>query len=304
MKKIILSILGIGAFLSAYSQTQQGAFGFELGLRGAPASNWLLNSNTSSGGTQNQSPAFSYNYGLSVTFDFSDHVALESNVLLGTITQGYNGKFGSNEYVPYDDQVTGQIAGESYKSKTTVNVLGIPLLLRLGSGNGAYVEVGGEYQMIQKATYSETYTAGPPTAQNWSNVDVTPAFASSNIQGVLGFGDDFQIGSTGLNIVTDLRFYYGFTDLQGVDGHGQDMNTTLKTNGGPGFVVPGYQTGAGNVNGLYTINYGGTGAPYYTSQKPTHSAGVSFSIGLYYYLPITVSKGGRTACKHPPRVRS
>lgn len=289
MKKIILGIFGIGLFATAHAQTQ-GAFGFELGLRGAAASNWLFNSNVSGGGsTQNYAPAFSYNYGLDITFDFSDHVAVEANLLFGTITQGYNGQFGSNEYIPLDP-LQDIVSGEKYVSKTQLNVMAIPLLLRMGSGNGAYVEIGPEYQIVQGALFTETFTGGPANAINYSNVNVAPAFATSNIQGVLGFGDDFQIGSSGLNIITNLRFYYGFTDLKGVDGHGQNMNSS-------------FPDGTAN-NQLYTYPYGGTGAPYYASYKPTHSAGVSFSIGAYYYLPITTSKGGRHACKHPPKVRS
>jgi hypothetical protein len=70
----------------------------------------------------------------------------------------------------------------------------------------------------------------------------------------------------------------------GTDGFGQNMNQTLPD---------------GSSNNLYA------GAkPYYAGYKATHLATASFSLGIYYYIPVTTSRGGRTACKHAPTVHS
>lgn len=287
MKKILLSILSVGVFISTYGQTADGGgLGIEVGFRGAAASNWLFNKNVSDAGTQSYAAAFSYNYGFDAALDINEHVAIEANLLFGTMTQGYNGKFGTNEYIPEGEPVQ---PNESYTSSNQLTYMGIPLLFRFGSGNGAYIELGPEYQIINGATYKANYSGQPAGTPSSISGSVSSAFATSNIQGILGFGDDFQIGSTGLNIITNLRFYYGFTDLKGVDGLGQNMATTLPN-------------GSSN-DALYKTPYGGTSSPYYSGYQPTHSAGVSFSIGLYYYFGLTKNNGGRHMCKHAPKVR-
>lgn len=291
MKKILLNVLALGLFVSGFGQSEGGGPGFEFGLRGAAASNWLFNANVSNaGGDMNYAPAFSYNFGLHIAYNFSDKIALEVTPYIGTIDQGYKGTFSSGEYVPEGPFVQ---ANETYTSNNVVKITGIPLLLRAGSGNGAYVEIGPEYDIVNSATYTANYSGQPAISPSSVTGDASPYFAKSSIMGVLGFGDDFQIGSSGLNIVTCLRFYYGFTDLIGVDGLGQNLNQN-NLDGTPN-------------NAIYKNPYPATSAsnpPYYASYKPTHAAGASFTLGAYYYIPVTTSKGGRHACKHPPRVRS
>jgi hypothetical protein len=298
MKKVILSILAIGAFLPSFGQvgTQSGAFGFEIGVRGAVASDWFFNQNVQSeGNEQNYAPLVSYNYGLHVAFNFSEKFALECNALFGTMTQGYSGTFAQGSLPPGfgSSPGNGNPGGggwpyadkETYTSNNKLNVIEIPILARLGSGNGAYIEIGPEYDIVQGATYTASYSGQSPISPASASYSVASAFATSVIQGVLGFGNDFQIGSTGLNIITNLRFSYDFTDLMGADGFGQNMNQTLPD---------------GSSNALYAKSTG----PYYSGYKATHLASASFSLGLYYYIPITTSRGGRTACKHAPKVHS
>jgi hypothetical protein len=287
MKKFLLSILSIGLFTATYAQDQQGGgLGLEFGLRGAPASSWLFNQNVSNAGeSQNYAAAFSYNYGLDFAFDISGKCAIEVDLLLGTLTQGYNGKFSNagfyvNTPVAFPDNTYAN--GESYTSKNTLKTMDIPLLFRFGSGNGAYIEIGPQYDIVQGATYTASYTGQNPGTASSANYSTAGEFGTSNIEGVLGFGDDFQIGASGFNIITNLRFSYGFTDLVGADGLGQGLEKS------PG----------GSDNVLYSGSN-----PYYAGYKPTHSATVSFSIGVYYYIGLVQSKGGRHACKHTPKAK-
>jgi hypothetical protein len=300
MKKLLIT-----AFTLCSSALILNAQGFEIGVRGAAASNWLFNSNVDAGGTSSYQAAFSYNYGLQVAYNFSEKVAVEVNLLMGNITQGYSGKFGTTEWLEYQPNnpstYNGHLGsawpqqavnnGETYTASNQVNVTAIPVLFRFSSTSGSYFEIGPEYQMVSSVSYSATYSNGYPAPlapNNYSNYNVTAAWATYNIQGVIGFGNDFQIGQSGWNIITDIRFYYGFTDLQGNDAHGQYLNKTLPD---------------GSANQLYTANYGGTTAPYYASYKPTHSAGASFNLGIYYFIPIG-NTSGRGKCKHAPSVKS
>lgn len=299
MKKLLITSIVLCS--SLFIVRAQGGAGFEVGVRGAAASNWLFNSNVDAGGTSSYQAAFSYNYGLHIAYNFSEKAAIEVNLLMGNITQGYSGKFGTTEwleYQPSNPSTFNTLAqpinnGESYTAVNQVNVTAIPVLFRFGSGSGSYVEIGPEYQMVSSANYSATYSNGYPAPlqpHNYSNQDVTAAWATYNIQGVLGFGNDFQIGQSGWNIITDIRFYYGFTDLQGNDAHGQYLAQTLPD---------------GSANKLYSTSapYGGTNAPYYPGYKPTHSAGASFNIGIYYFIPIG-NTSGHGKCKHAPSVKS
>ena len=274
VKKCILSLVVCGIVISSFAQSVGGS-GFEIGIRGAAASNWLFNASVASTGQQDYSAALSYNYGIDMAYDFSERFALEVNLLIGNTTQGYNGTFDENGTLPYNNEA--YIATESFNAKTQLNLIGIPILMRFGSGNGAYIELGTEIQIITSATYSISFTDVPSNAASYSG-SVKNAFAPNSVSGVLGFGDDFQLGSSGLNIITDLRFYYDLTDMRGVDGFGQNLNVNID----------------GYPNTLYTAPYGSTGKPYYAGYKPTKEAGASFSIGLYYFF-------GGGGDKHPSR---
>ncbi len=307
MKKLLMTSIAVfSSFFLLHAQSD-GA-GFEFGVRGAVASNWLFNSNTDQGGMSSLAAAVSYNYGVQVAYNFNEKCAIEVNLLMGTITQGYTSKFGTNDYLEYQPNnpsspnpnmnPLGSLWSqqpiknqETSTSSVTLNVTGIPVLFRFGSGTGSYFEIGPEYQMINGATYTVNYSNGypPPSAPvNYSNYNVSGAWAKSNIQGVIGFGNDFQIGESGWNIITDIRFYYGLTDLIGCDAHGQYFSPSLPN---------------GSTNELYTANYPNNSGPFYSGYKRTNSAGASFNLGIYYFIPLG-STSGHGRCKHAPSVKS
>jgi len=276
MKKILFGIASIGVFISFNANAQGNGLGVEMGFRGAAASSWLFNSNVSAAGNgQNYAAAFSYNYGVDFAFDISSRCAIEADVLLGTLSQGYSGKFQDNELYfsePIASPPYYQATNESYTAKSQLNIVGIPVLFRFGSGNGAYFEIGPEYDIVNDANYTANFTGQGPLSPPSVSYNTKQSYAPSNIQGVIGFGDDFQIGTSGVNIITNLRFSYGLTDVKGTDGLGQDMNTSYN----------------GGQNVLYT-SYGGQPS-YYASYKPTHTATASFSIGVYYFFGINGSQ--------------
>jgi len=279
MKKVLLGFLSIGFFTTLNVQAQSGnGLGVEFGFRGAAVSSWLFNTNVSNqGNSQNYAAAFSYNYGVDFAFDFSSRCAIEADVLVGTMTQAYSGKF-QDDGLYYSEPQTSSalgysyINGESYTAKSVLNMVGIPILFRFGSGNGAYVEIGPEYDIVNGANYSANFTGQSAFSPASVNYDTKQQYAPSSIQGVLGFGDDFQIGNSGVNIITNLRFSYAFTDLKGTDGMGQSLNQNYN----------------GGSNVLYT-SYLGQPA-YYSSYKPTHMATASFNIGVYYFFGINGSQ--------------
>ena len=245
MKKTTLLLSGIIFFFSARAQS------FEIGARYLAVSNWFFNQNVSNAGaSDNYAAAYSYSYGAHIAYNFTDHTGLEADVMLGTNSQSYTGSFDNSGLLP-DGGV--YVAGESYKSTSTLNITQVPLFFRFLSGNGAYWELGPELSLVKNATYTATYKGGPTASSNYGT---TQYFTGSYFSAVLGFGNNIRLYHT-LFFNINLRFSYNFTDIKGVDGLGQNLDN----------------------NDLYSGN-----PPYYNSYKPTHAASAAFGLGLIYRI--------------------
>ncbi len=257
MKKHIatLSVLAVSFFAQAQS--------IELGLRGGVDSFWLLNSNTSSAGnTENKTISVSYNGGLHLAFDITDNIGIETNLMYAALSQTYSGSFSNSGVLPDGNLY---LKNQSYTSKTALTVTQIPILACIETNSGSFVELGIEYDMINGANYSASYSN--PTynpAYSTSNY-----FAKSNIAGVFGFGGKYSVTDY-VFILTDFRVTYGFTDIKGVDGLGQDYSSS----------------------------------PYYATYKPTTAVNASLNVGVFYLIP--ANKGYKIGhkCKGAPKVRS
>ncbi|MGP8217264.1 MAG: hypothetical protein ACLQQ4_16980 [Bacteroidia bacterium] len=250
MKKPFVLLLCIAFFSQVRAQS------FELGGRYLAVSNWFFNSNVSnSGGTtssvaEDYSATYSSSYGLHIAYNFNEHTGLETNILFASLSQDYNGNFPAQSGVlpvPVDGQTVIYSANETYKSSTTITALQIPIFFRFLSGNGAYAEIGPEYDVLSDATYNASYLSGP--------VDVKSYYPSGYIAGVLAFGNNVRIThSFFFNI--NLRISYDFTDLKGVDALGQNLSDNIL-----------YQQSSG---------------PFYGSYSATHQFSVAFGVGLFY----------------------
>jgi hypothetical protein len=251
MKKTFTLLFSIAFFTFVQAQS------FEIGGRYLATSNWFFNSNvTNSGGSesvtaQNYSAVYSSTYGLHLAYNFNEHTGLEANLLMATLSQSYNGNFPTDKggYLPDNGMV--YYASETFKSEVTVNALQIPIFFRFLSGNGAYVELGPEVDIITDANYSATYKGGPSTS---FSSDVGQYYANDMICGVLSFGNNIRIShSFFFNI--NLRFSYDFTDMKGVDALGQNMKD----------------------DALYSGSN-----PFYSKYQTTNAVSASFGVGLLY----------------------
>ena len=122
-----------------------------------------------------------------------------------------------------------------------LNVTQIPLLLKLKSENGAYLEVGAQVNSISKATYSFDYTDSDLFDYS---ADETTNYAKSYTSAVLGFGANVRlVKAIPLSLNLGLRLQYGFTDAKGVDALNNRLNNSLiyptyqKTNAVSGGLV-------------------------------------------------------------------
>jgi Outer membrane protein beta-barrel domain len=245
--KFIFALILFSIF-SLYTSAQS----FELGLRGGAGNTWLFNNNVSNAGSeQNYALSFSYNYGLFLGYDINHRYTLELDVLSEIFTQKYSGKFIDTGMLP---QGTYYVPGETYKSQTQLNIIAIPLLLHYNTRSGFNIELGPEYQAVNGAIYSSTYSNPLSNA----SYDVASAFAKSDMLIVLGFGWNLKLARSNFHPFINIRFTYGLSDLDGVDAFGQDLANN-------------------NTGKLYSGVH-----PYYPGYQATHSLEGSLNMGLFY----------------------
>lgn len=255
MKKHFTTILLSVACITTQAQ-------IELGARGGASTFWLLNSSTSTAApSQNLTLSLSYNFGLHLAYDFTDQVGLETNFLYASLSQTYSGSFSKTGLLPDGNPY---VNGQSYTSKNLLTAYQIPFLGCFETPSGSFVEVGIEYDMIQSANYSGSFSS--PSYN--PSFNAANNFAKSNILGVFGFGGKYSLNDY-VFLITDFRVTYGFTDLQGVDGVGQAYSSS-----------------------------------YYTSIKPTNTLTGSFNIGIFYLIPVVPTYQVGHKCKGSPKVRS
>lgn len=263
MKKVLLFIPLLAASLTASAQY------VEVGLRGGLDSFWLLNSNTSiAHNSETKAISLSYDGGVHLAYDITDNIGIEANVMYAQLNQAYRGSFSSSGMLPDESIYTN---GESYTSKTTLTATQIPLMLCLETNSGSFIELGAQYDMINGANYTGTFDypsnmQPPSTTKTYS---VANNFVKSYFSGVFGVGGKYYLNNN-FCLYTDFRVTYAFNDVRGVDGVGQDYNSS----------------------------------PYYQTTKPTTAVNASFNLGFIYM--ILANKGYKVGhrCKGTPQVRS
>ena len=220
MKKIILSTL----VLTTLNLNAQ--ISIDGGIKGSYNSTWLFNKNISDqGAEQDYAMAWGSNYGLGASVYFGA-IGLGVDFLRGTHTGGYSGDF----------------LGK-YSSNVELNVTQIPLLLKFKSENGAYIELGAQVNSISKATYTFDY-ADSDIFDGTSNV--TSNYSKSFTSAILGFGANVKLSkSIPLAFNAGIRLQYGFSDAEGVDALGFNLDNSVlyptyeKTNAVSGGIMVG-----------------------------------------------------------------
>ena len=203
MKKIILTAL----LFTAVNLTAQ--ISIDGGVKGSYNSTWLFNKNISDQGTsQDYALGWGYNFGGGATVYYGP-IGFGVEFLTGSHTGGYAGDF----------------LGK-YTSNVKLNVTQIPLLLKLKSENGAYLELGAQVNSISKATYNRDFTDND-LFDATDNI-VTSDYAKSFTSAVLGFGANVRlVKAIPLSLNVGLRLQYGFTDAKGVDALGTSLENTV-----------------------------------------------------------------------------
>lgn len=166
---------------------------FRMGVKGAFYSTWLFNTNIADQlEAVDYTATFSPSFGATTALFLTDNLAISLDVLYAANNQ---------KLEPAD--------GNAYKHITRVKYLDLPLLLKIVSDGGAYVEIGPQFSLLMGA--NEDHTSNPSSLVDYTKKDVKNDFSSFGIAPVLGFGVDVQANDN-LFVNIGLRFGYGIND--------------------------------------------------------------------------------------------
>jgi len=222
MKKISLLVIASAISVSTFAQEaakKEKVNTFEIHAKGLANSTWLFNNNISNtGDSQDYDMGWGFNYGLGFTAYFGN-VGFGIEGLMGNHKAAFTGKL--------ETKVGGVVLNTTdYTSSINLSTIQVPLMFKLKSTGGAYLEVGAQYNMISAADYKRT--GNYMNADTAISASVTKNFASSYFSGVLGFGAAIPFGEESpMAILVGMRLQYSFTDLKGVDALGQDLSDSF-----------------------------------------------------------------------------
>ncbi len=206
MKKLVVLSLFVLVALGLNAQS------FYFGGSFTGKSTWLLNKAVfDRGASQDIGASFGNDFGIVGGVNFNESTGLEINFLFNKFSQ---------KYVGTEDTWAG-ILGD-YTSQSIYKSFDIPILFKTG-GEGAYFEIGPVLSFINAATYERDYDNALLTdVEKGDNVSY---YNGTNFGAIMGFGGNINV-SDNLKITLGLRFYYGITDIGGVNAFGWDVKTT------------------------------------------------------------------------------
>lgn len=189
MKKISIALLLTLSIVAAKAQD------FRIGAKGFFNSTWLFNNNISDAGDNiDYASTFGASFGVTSILYFNQNVGVSLDVL----------------YASNNQKLEGKLLGTDYESTVKVKYIDIPILLRMSSEGGAYVEIGPQISLLAGAKEDFAFSPSVP-GLDYTDRDVKKYFNSIGLAPVLGFGVDVQ-ASDNMFINIGLRFGYGVTD--------------------------------------------------------------------------------------------
>lgn len=219
MKKILLLLIASLFYTTSFSQSFYIDFGAKFMVGPSYLTNFDLMDNHDRYSFNYAS--FGYGGGFKLALDFTENVALVSEVIYSIQGQKY-------------DMTDSTLAGGSidYEKQLTYKSIQIPIMIRYNSEIMSYVEAGYVFSMLSE--FTETLD-GPNKDQGTS--DISSHF-SPKIGGlVLGFGR-YIIGQDNFGVSAGLRFRYDLDDLlsntetkyDNAPNYGLDSDVTSSTN--------------------------------------------------------------------------
>jgi len=211
------------------SSSLQSQIFFDLGLKGGFGGNLLINSNVFDDEdlTSKFSTAYTIGGKLGLNFTVDSGLALEAHY--------------SGANMNYDYLVPDLAGGEDTRTRElTTNSVDL-LVLYKKTGLGQYVEIGGQYSVMNKANLDDR-NAG------LESLDILPGLDKNRLSAVIGFGSniaggDMSLVSLGLRVKYDLNDLFANEDTQLL--YGQNYTDYQSTNPLTAFLVLEFNQGIG-----------------------------------------------------------
>ncbi len=219
MKKIIL--LGAATMFATSSFAYTPGDGdkkntLEIQGKGLANSSFLFNKNISDAAAdQDYAAGWSFNYGLGVSMYFGN-VGFGIEGLLGNQLGAYAGTVVKKDSL-------GNPTSKNYSSTVNLKVTEIPILFKLKSDIGGYLEIGPQYNIISEASYHYK-----DDKQTDTITIMTSNFARSYFSAVLGFGFKIPVAKSNFSVIAGVRLQFAFTDIKGVDALGVPFDNLFK----------------------------------------------------------------------------
>jgi hypothetical protein len=200
MKKLILV-----AALAAITFGAQAQGEITIGLKGAFNYTGLFNNNVSDQGYElDYAPSTGGSFGASFNYRLAEKSSIDVNILISGQNQKYDLNYGT-EVKPSPGTV-----------ETKLKYIDIPVLFKMGNGNGAYFEIGPQLSFLSSAKESFNSSAvitdnNGNTISNYSDKDFKNDFIGFGLSGVIGFGADFELNDQ-LGLTAGIRLGYMLTD--------------------------------------------------------------------------------------------
>jgi hypothetical protein len=186
MKLFFGLVLGTLLLTNAYGQLW-----LDVGFKGGGGSGFLNNKTISSDPRLSINPGYNYFYGGKIGFNYGYYVSIATDIT-----------YGKNSFSFNQAELLGSTS--TYKYNITYNALNITPLFRF-TKEASYVEIGPEFSLIKKPTFSDEATG-------IVNGDAREEINTKTTNLVFGFGG-YILGNEIVALQMGLRAHYSLTNL-------------------------------------------------------------------------------------------
>lgn len=185
--KVIFSML----FSSLFYFTAHSQLWFDVGLKGGGGSGFLNNKTISDDTRLSINPGYNYFYGGKIGINYGYYVSIATDITYGKNSFSFN---------------QAELLGSSTTYKYTIdyNALNIAPLFRF-TKEASYIEIGPEFSMIKKPTFSDEATLMVKS-------DASDELSTKTTNLVFGFGG-YMLGNEIVALQMGLRVHYALTNL-------------------------------------------------------------------------------------------
>ncbi len=205
MKKITIALLTLICSQPLFSQSW-----LDVGLKGGYGANLLYNKNFFDDGTFTPKVSFGYMYGGKIGMNINSSHAITIDIGSSVFSQSFAYSLKNPDSTKTD-----------YIRKVGFNSLNF-LLMYKKTANSSYIEIGPQFSLVTKASYSDNSPLVQP-----SSFDVSANLVPSYFSAVVGFGG-YLMGTDDFGVSFGVRVAYCFNDIISSTGQLNNFPSVVK----------------------------------------------------------------------------